>query len=191
MFLTPGLATGCAQAEALLAGLGRDETVIGERACDTDAVLELIGKAGAAAVIPSMSSRKSHRPFDRATCRKRNLVEGFLGKFKEFRRFASRFFEFTAWDTPSPQSGIDPHILLTGECRCPEVAASRAWRRILVPTGTAPFEDPCSDMLNFSLGCIPFARLPAVLPCLRNEPSLRPVAQRGRLVRGRTPTESG
>ncbi len=62
MFLTPGRAADCRQAEALLAGLGRDETVIGDRAYDTDAVLELIGEAGATAVMPSRSSRKSPRP---------------------------------------------------------------------------------------------------------------------------------
>ena len=79
MFLTPGQAADCRQAEALLAGLGRDETVIGDLACDTDAVLELIGEeVGATAVIPSRSSRKSPRALDRATYRERNLVEKVL-----------------------------------------------------------------------------------------------------------------
>ena len=91
VFLTPGQAADCAQAEALLAGLGHDETVIGDRAYDTDAVLELIRRAGAAAVIPSRSSRKSPRPLDRDTYRTRNLVERFFGKIKEFRRVATRY----------------------------------------------------------------------------------------------------
>ena len=90
MFLTPGQAADCRQAEALLAGLGRDGTVIGDRAYDTDAVLELIGEVGATAVIPSRSSRESPRPLDRATCRERNLVERFFGKIKAFRRVATR-----------------------------------------------------------------------------------------------------
>ncbi len=91
VFLTPGQAADCAQAEALLADLGHDETVIGDRAYDTDTVLELIRRAGAAAVIPSRSSRKSPRPLDRDTYRTRNLVERFFGKIKEFRRVATRY----------------------------------------------------------------------------------------------------
>ena len=90
VFLTPGRAADCAQAEALLAGLGHDETVIGDKACDTDAILDLIETAGATAVIPSRSSRKSPRPLDRDTCSTRNLVEPFFGKIKEFRRVATR-----------------------------------------------------------------------------------------------------
>ncbi len=65
--------------------------VIGGRAYDTDAVLELVGRAGAAAVIPSGSSRMSPRPLDRDTCGTRNLVERFFCKIKEFRRVATRY----------------------------------------------------------------------------------------------------
>ena len=65
--------------------------MIGDRAYDTDAVLELIGNVWATAVIPSRSSRKSPRPLDRATYRERNLVERFFGKIKEFRRVATRY----------------------------------------------------------------------------------------------------
>ena len=91
VFLTTGQAVDCAQAEALLAGLGHDETVIGDREYDTDAVLELIKRASVTAVIPSRSSRKSPRPLDRETCRAHNLVERFFGKIKEFRRGATRY----------------------------------------------------------------------------------------------------
>ena len=91
VFLTPCQATDCAQAEALLAGLGHDETVVGDRAYDTDAILDLIETAGATAVIPSRSSRKPPRPLDRGTYRTRNLVERFFGKIKEFRRVTTRY----------------------------------------------------------------------------------------------------
>ena len=46
VFLTPGPAADCTQAEALLAGLGRDETVIGDKGYDTDAVLYRIEGSG-------------------------------------------------------------------------------------------------------------------------------------------------
>ena len=91
VFLTPGQAADCAQAQAPLAGLRHDETVVGDRAYDADAVLDLIGRAGAAAVFPSRSSRKSPRPLDRKAYRTRNLVERFFGKIKEFRRVATRY----------------------------------------------------------------------------------------------------
>ncbi len=73
VFLTPGQAADCAQAVALLAGFGHDET------------------AGATAAIPSRSSRKLPRPLDRETYRTRNLVERIFGKIKEFRRIATRY----------------------------------------------------------------------------------------------------
>ncbi len=38
VFLTPGQAADCAQAEALLADLEHGETVVGDKACDTDAI---------------------------------------------------------------------------------------------------------------------------------------------------------
>ena len=91
VFLTPGQAADCAQAEALLADLGHDETVIGDKAYDTDAILDLIETAGATAVIPSKSNRRSPRPLNRETYRTRNLVERFFGKIKEFRRVATRY----------------------------------------------------------------------------------------------------
>ena len=91
VFLTPGQAADCTQAEVLLAGLERNETVIGDRAYDTDAVLDLISRAGATAVIPSKSNRKSPRPLDRETYGTHNLVERFFGRIKEFRRVATRY----------------------------------------------------------------------------------------------------
>ena len=68
-----------------------DRRVIGDRALDTDAVLGLIGKAGAAAVIPSRSIRKLPRPLDRETYRTRKFVDRYFGKTKEFCRIARRY----------------------------------------------------------------------------------------------------
>ena len=91
VFLTPGQAHDCTQAEALLADFGKDETVIGDKAYDTDAILDLIETAGATAVIPSKSNRKSPRSLDRETHKTRNLVERFFGRIKKFRRVATRY----------------------------------------------------------------------------------------------------
>ena len=92
VFLTPGQAADCVQAEALLADLGRDETVIADKdACDTDAILDPIGTAGATAVIPSKSNWKSPCSLDREVYKTRYLVERFFGRIKEFRRVATRY----------------------------------------------------------------------------------------------------
>ena len=91
VFLTPGQAADCTRAEALLADPGQDETVVGDKAYDTDSILGLIETAGATAVIPSKSNRKSPRSLDRETDKTRNLVEHFFGRIKEFRRVATRY----------------------------------------------------------------------------------------------------
>ncbi len=91
VLLTPGQAADCTQAGALLEGLGPDETVIGDRAYDSNAILDMIAEAGATAVIPPKSNRNEQRGLDREACRERNLVERFIGKIKEFRRVATRY----------------------------------------------------------------------------------------------------
>ena len=65
--------------------------MIADKAYDTDAILDLIATAGATAVIPSKSNRKSPRSLDRETYKTRNLVERFFGRIKEFRRVATRY----------------------------------------------------------------------------------------------------
>ncbi len=65
--------------------------MVGDEAYDTDAMLRLIETAGATAVIPSKSNRKSPRSLDRETYKTRKLVERFFGRIKEFRRVATRY----------------------------------------------------------------------------------------------------
>ena len=64
---------------------------VGDKACDADAILDMIETAGATAVIPAKSNRKSPRSLDRETDKMRNLVERFFGRIKEFRRVATRY----------------------------------------------------------------------------------------------------
>ncbi len=87
----PGQAADCTQAGALLEGLGPDETVIGDRAYDSNAILDMIAEAGATAVIPPKSNRNEQRELDREAYRERSPVERFIGKIKEFRRVATRY----------------------------------------------------------------------------------------------------
>ena len=91
LILILGHVADCAQAEALLAYLKGDETVISGKACDTDAGSGLIESVCARVEIPSKSNHKSPRPLDREIYRRRNLVERFFGRAKEFRRVATRY----------------------------------------------------------------------------------------------------
>ena len=81
----------CTAAETLLAGLKAGMTVIANKACDTNAILDDLAEVGATAVIPSKSNRTESRTLDTAVYATRNLVERFFGRIKEFRRVATRF----------------------------------------------------------------------------------------------------
>jgi transposase len=88
--LTGGQAHDSTTAADLLAG--RTTTgVIADKAYDSNALRELIGEAGAQAVIPSTSSRKIVIPHDRLAYRLRNRIERFFNKLKHFRHIATRY----------------------------------------------------------------------------------------------------
>jgi transposase len=78
------------QAEGLLAGL-RPEVVIADKAFDSKALVDAIRARGAEAVIPSLSSRKERRDYDRERYKDRNLIERFWHKLKQYRRVATRY----------------------------------------------------------------------------------------------------
>lgn len=88
--LTGGQAHDSTTAADLLAG--RVTTgVIADKAYDSNALRELIGDAGARAVIPSTGSRKIVIPHDRLAYRLRNRIERFFNKLKHFRHIATRY----------------------------------------------------------------------------------------------------
>ena len=75
----------------LLAGLPTPVTIVADRGCDSNAVLDLIRTSGAEPSIPSTSQRSVSRSVDMAIYRQRNLVERLFCKIKHFRRVATRF----------------------------------------------------------------------------------------------------
>lgn len=88
--LTGGQAHDSTTAAELLAG--RTTTgVIADKAYDNNALRELIGNAGAEAVIPSTRSRNIIFPHDRLAYRLRNRIERFFNKLKHFRYIATRY----------------------------------------------------------------------------------------------------
>ena len=89
--LTPGQAADCTVAETLLAEAEAGMMVIADKACDTNAILDHLEEVGAIAVIPSKSNRTEPRTLNHGVYAKRNLVERFFGRIKEFRRADTRY----------------------------------------------------------------------------------------------------
>ena len=77
-------------APQLLSELNGD-AVVADKAYDSSPVRQLIGEAGAEAVIPSISSRKIVIPHDTLAYRLRNRIERFINKLKHFRHIATRY----------------------------------------------------------------------------------------------------
>ncbi|MCY4301239.1 MAG: transposase [Aestuariivita sp.] len=66
-------------------------TLIGDTACDSDALLDRLAERGAEAVIPPKKNRTLPRTFDRDTDRERHRIETVFRKIKEFRAIATRY----------------------------------------------------------------------------------------------------
>jgi transposase len=89
--LTPGQAHDLDGADVLLPQMQAD-ILLADKAFDADKrVIEPLLAAGKTPVIPSMPGRKSPRPYDRALCAARHLIENFFCKLKQFRAIATRY----------------------------------------------------------------------------------------------------
>lgn len=91
VLLSAGQASDMAAVPALLQGLPVPLTVLADRGYDSNAVLDLIARSGAQPNIPSCSRRIVKRSVDPALYRRRNLIERFFCKLKQFRRVATRY----------------------------------------------------------------------------------------------------
>jgi len=88
--LTPGQAHDLAGAEPLLENADPD-ALIGDKAYDADALIDLLTKRDITPVIPPKANRKATRTCDYALYCERNLVERFFNKLKHFRAIATRY----------------------------------------------------------------------------------------------------
>lgn len=68
---------------------------LGDKAYDTNEMIEAIERNGGTAVIPSKSNRKIKRPLDTKRYKNRNKVERLICWFKRFRRIATRYEKLT------------------------------------------------------------------------------------------------
>ena len=94
LLLSAGQEADVSYAEKLLDGLpeqAKVESVIADKAYDSKKVVAKVESKGAAAVIPTQSTRKEQRLIDTERYKDRNLAERFWQKVKQFRRVATRY----------------------------------------------------------------------------------------------------
>jgi transposase len=91
-FLSPGNDHDATHAIELLDKVEIEgSNVLGDRAYDTDAILEYLETRRAISVIPPKANRTVQRDCDWWLYKERHLVECFFQKIKWFRRVATRY----------------------------------------------------------------------------------------------------
>ena len=88
--LTAGQKGDAPEASDLIEGID-SEAILADRAYDSDALLERIRSAGAAAVIPPNPSRSGRRETDWRLYKERHKIEQMFGFLKHYRRVFARF----------------------------------------------------------------------------------------------------
>ena len=91
--LTGGEKADITQARGLLRY--RRVGVVGDRAYDSDALVEHIESLDSRVVIPSRSNRRVPRTLDKEAYKQRNGIERWFGRLKIFRRIATRYEKTT------------------------------------------------------------------------------------------------
>lgn len=88
--LSPGNIHDISEAPRLIEE-AEGKNFIGDKAYDSNAVVEAIEAKGMTVVIPSKANRNTQREIDRHTYKERHLVENFFCKLKRYRRVATRY----------------------------------------------------------------------------------------------------
>lgn len=89
--LTEGQAHDGRSAADMLGGIGAGQTLLADRAYDSDRLRKELAEQGAWANIKPLSRRTTMPVFSPFLYRFRNLVERFFNKLKHFRAVATRF----------------------------------------------------------------------------------------------------
>ena len=91
--LTAGACHDVTQAPALIAGY-TCQYVIADAAYDSDALRDTIVAQGAVAVIKPRNNRVEERPYDKEVYKRRNVIERFFHRLKQYRRGATRYDKY-------------------------------------------------------------------------------------------------
>ena len=78
-------------ADEMLDSVGKGQTLLADRAYDSDALRETLAARGAKANVKPMPNRVNIPKFNKRLYKKRNLVERFFNKLKHFRAIATRY----------------------------------------------------------------------------------------------------
>jgi transposase len=89
--LSEGQAHDGRSAEDMLGSIGRGNILLADRAYDSNALRETLAARGARANVRAMPQRLNPPAFSKRLYRKRNLVERFFNKLKQFRAVATRY----------------------------------------------------------------------------------------------------
>ena len=89
--LTKGQAHDGRSAVDMLEQIGAGQTLLADRAYDSDALRKSLADRGAWANVKPMPGRINIPAFSHFLYRYRNLVERFFNKIKNFRRIATRY----------------------------------------------------------------------------------------------------
>ena len=65
--------------------------LLADKAYDADSLRKWLAEAKITAVIPSSAARKTPYPLDRKAYRRRNVIERFFCRLKNWRRIATRY----------------------------------------------------------------------------------------------------
>ena len=69
----------------------KGSTFLGDKAYDSDKILEYLSSAEAISNIPPKSNRLVQRDYDKHIYKERHLIECFFEKIKNFRRISTRY----------------------------------------------------------------------------------------------------
>ena len=89
--LSAGQANDAPMAELLLNDLPQGAVVLADRAYDADWIRDVIDDQDCRACIPPKTNRTDAIPYSKRTYKKRNLIERFFNKLKQFRHVCTRF----------------------------------------------------------------------------------------------------
>ena len=89
--LTEGQAHDGRSAADMYGSIGAGQTLLADRAYDSDGLRDMLAERGAVANIRLMPTRKRLPTFDPILYRQRNQVERFFSKLKHFRAVATRY----------------------------------------------------------------------------------------------------
>ena len=91
--LTAGACHDVTQAPALIADY-TCQYIVADAAYDSDALRDTIVAQGAVAVIKPRNNRVEERPYDKEVYKRRNVIERFFHRLKQYRRVATRYDKY-------------------------------------------------------------------------------------------------